>query len=65
MRGGVDILKKNMRGKEGVRCCWMEDSRSERLEVRRRGAGELSICTNLRICHMSVCVFFTATLRWF
>lgn len=37
----------------------------ERFEVRRRGVGELSICTNLKICHVSGRVFFCAALRWF
>lgn len=43
----------------------MAERRGERFEVRKRGVGELSICTNLRICHVSGRVFFAAALRWF
>lgn len=43
----------------------MAERGGERFEARRRGVGELSICTNLRICHVSDCVFFAAALRWF
>lgn len=55
--------KKKRERERGIRCCWAVEGRGERFV--RRGTGELSICTNLRICHVSGRVFFAAALRWF
>ena len=62
----MGVRGSGFQGQRGIRCCWVEERGGERGGGGGGGGvGELSICTKLRICHVSGRVFSAATLRWF
>lgn len=46
-------------------CVWGGGVRKKVRGFKVKEGEELSICTNLRICHVSDRVFFAAASRWF
>lgn len=47
-----------------VRAVLPGKERGEQFKARKGELGGLSICTNLRICHLSGRVFFAGVSRW-